>query len=162
MGVTGTGKSAVGEPVAAALGCAFAEGDAFHPQANIDKMRSGTPLTDDDRWPWLESLADWTRGHADAGTSTALTCSALRRGYRDVLRTGAPGTFFVHLTADPDLILQRMQAREHFMPPSLLQSQLDTLEPLEADEEGVVVDVDRPLDVLVTELTEMFRNDDSS
>ncbi|MGA9748589.1 MAG: gluconokinase [Nocardioides sp.] len=152
MGVSGTGKSAIGSPVAAALGCDFAEGDDFHPQSNVDKMSSGTPLTDDDRWPWLESLAVWTRERAEAGTSTALTCSALRRSYRDVLRTGAEDTVFVHLTGDEDVIRRRMESRHHFMPPTLLRSQLDTLEPPDADELSVRVDIDAPLEEIVARL----------
>lgn len=150
MGVSGTGKSAIGTPVATALNCELAEGDEFHPQANIDKMSAGTPLTDEDRWPWLRALADWTRDRAAAGRSTAISCSALRRAYRDVLREGAPDTFFVHLHGDRDLIVARMAGREHFMPVSLLDSQLDTLEPLEPDEHGMVVDIADPIPEIVT------------
>jgi len=149
MGVAGSGKSAVGRPVADRLGLEFAEGDDFHPQANVDKMSSGRPLTDDDRWPWLRALAEWTREHDAAGRSTAITCSALKRSYRDVLRRGGAGTCFVHLTGDKGVILQRMQAREHFMPPTLLESQLDTLQPLQDDERGFCVDIADPLDVVV-------------
>ena len=130
MGVSGTGKSAVAAPVAARLGCEFAEGDDFHPAANVEKMREGTPLTDEDRWPWLRSLADWTAARAARGTPTAVACSALRRAYRDVLREGAPDTVFVHLAGDRDLIREWMGRREHFMPLALLDSQLATLEPL--------------------------------
>jgi gluconokinase len=157
MGVSGTGKSAVGKPVAEQLGCVFAEGDDFHPQANIDKMSGGTPLTDEDRWPWLERLAGWTGEHAEAGRSTAITCSALRRSYRDVLRRGAADTCFVHLTGSREVILGRMQSREHFMPASLLDSQIATLEPLEADERGLTVSVDQPLDRLVQGLVAELR-----
>jgi gluconokinase len=149
MGVSGTGKSAIGRPVSERLGCEFAEGDDFHPQANIDKMAGGTPLTDDDRWPWLDRLAGWTRERAERGQNTGLACSALRRAYRDVLRRGAPDTVFVHLTGSRELILERMAGREHFMPASLLDSQLDTLEDLEPDERGLVVDIDQRLDPLV-------------
>lgn len=141
MGVSGVGKTTVATALAAELTVAFAEGDEFHPQANIDKMAAGTPLTDEDRWPWLWALAAWTgERHAD-GESTVVTCSALKRSYRDVLREGAPGTFFVHLAGSEDLITSRIHGRVHFMPASLLHSQFETLEPLEPDEAGVVVDV---------------------
>ncbi|HEU4513824.1 MAG TPA: gluconokinase [Nocardioidaceae bacterium] len=152
MGVAGTGKSSVGKPVAERIDADFAEGDEFHPRANIEKMSSGTPLADEDRWPWLRSLADWTRERAEAGRPTVVTCSALRRVYRDVLREGAPDTFFVHLAGTPELILERMAGRKHFMPASLLDSQFATLEQLEDDEEGMVVDISRPVDELVADV----------
>lgn len=145
MGVSGTGKSTIGEAVAQALGWPFAEGDDYHPQANVDKMASGMPLTDEDRWPWLRLLADWVREKDAAGRSTVMTCSSLRRSYRDLLREGAPGLYFVHLVGTSSLLLERMENREdHFMPPELLESQLDTLEPLEEDERGVLIDVANP------------------
>lgn len=144
MGVSGTGKSAIAQALHARLGWEFAEGDEFHPQANVDKMASGRPLMDEDRWPWLEALAAWTAERDSAGAPTLLTCSALRRSYRDLLRRGGAGTWFVHLVGDKGLLLERMSSREHFMPPSLLESQLDTLEPLEADERGAVYDVANP------------------
>jgi 6-phosphogluconate dehydrogenase/gluconokinase len=156
MGVSGTGKSAVGRPVAERLGLEFAEGDDFHPQANIDKMRGGTPLTDEDRWPWLAALADWTREHDRAGRATGITCSALRRGYRDVLRHDLPETVFVHLVGDKELILGRMRSRDHFMPPELLDSQLATLELLEPEEHGLVVDIGDPLEEIVTNVVRRF------
>lgn len=152
MGVAGTGKSSVGVPVADRIGADFAEGDEFHPRANIEKMASGTPLTDEDRWPWLRSLADWTRERAEAGRPTVVTCSALRRVYRDVLREGAPDTFFVHLAGTRALILERMSGRDHFMPASLLDSQFATLEDLEDDENGMVVDIARPVDDIVADV----------
>ncbi len=149
MGVSGTGKSAIGSAVADALDYEFAEGDAFHPRASIDKMGDGTPLTDEDRWPWLEQLASWTRERAEQGRSTALTCSALRRAYRDVLRTGATDTVFVHLTGEEEVIRRRMEGRRHFMPPALLRSQLGTLEPPGPDERSLRVDIDAPLEEIV-------------
>lgn len=148
MGVSGSGKSTVAQAVQDLLGWEFAEGDDFHPPANLAKMAEGTPLTDADRWGWLESLADWTSQRDARGESTIITCSALRRTYRDVLRRGGEGTFFVHATGDKHLILDRMNARDHFMPPSLLESQLDTLEPLQADEHGMDVDPEVPVDRL--------------
>ena len=145
MGVSGTGKSTVGQAVAKALGWPFAEGDDYHPQTNVDKMAGGIPLTDADRWPWLRLLAGWVREQDEAGRSTVMTCSSLRRRYRDLLREGAPGVYFVHLVGASSLLLERMTDREgHFMPPELLESQLDTLEPLEADERGVLIDVTNP------------------
>ena len=144
MGVSGSGKSTAARAVQERLGWAFAEGDDFHPQANIDKMSAGRPLGDEDRLPWLEALAAWARERDATGTPTLMTCSALRRSYRDVLRGGGEHTFFVHLHGDKGLMLERMGGRDHFMPPSLLESQLDTLEPLEDDEPGVVVDPVEP------------------
>lgn len=145
MGVSGSGKSAVAEAVRDRLGWELAEGDDFHPPANVEKMSQGIALTDDDRWGWLESLADWTAERDVRGEPTLLSCSALRRTYRDVLRRGGAGTFFVHLTGDKHLILSRMQSRDHFMPPTLLESQLDTLQDLEPDEAGMSVDVALPV-----------------
>ncbi|PKH38044.1 gluconate kinase [Nocardioides alpinus] len=148
MGVSGSGKSTVARAVGERLGWELAEGDDFHPPENVAKMAEGTPLTDADRWGWLESLAAWTAERDARGEPTIITCSALRRTYRDVLRRGGEGTFFVHATGDKHLILDRMNAREHFMPPSLLESQLDTLEPLQPGEEGMDVDPALPVDRL--------------
>jgi carbohydrate kinase (thermoresistant glucokinase family) len=148
MGVSGSGKSTIAREVQQELGWDYAEGDDFHPAANVAKMREGTPLTDADRWGWLESLAAWTTERDTRGEPTIMACSALRRAYRDVLRRGGAGTFFVHSTGDKHLILQRMNAREHFMPPTLLESQLDTLEPLQPDEDGMDVDPALPVDVI--------------
>ena len=157
MGVSGTGKTAVGRPVSQRLGLEFLEGDELHPPSNIAKMSSGTPLTDEDRRPWLREIADWTRDRVAEGRDTGVTCSALRRAYRDVLREGAPDTTFVHLVGPAELILERMKSREHFMPPSMLDSQLDTLEPLEEDERFVTVDISAPVDELVEDLVTRFR-----
>jgi len=142
MGVSGSGKSTVAAMVAEQLGWDFAEGDAMHPQANVDKMHAGTPLTDEDRWPWLDVIATWIHTHLDAGTPGVVTCSALKRSYRDVLR--APGVVFVHVAGDGSLIEDRMSQRSgHFMPTSLLASQLATLEPPQADEAHVTIAADR-------------------
>lgn len=148
MGVSGSGKSTAARAVQERLGWELAEGDDFHPPANVATMAQGTPLTDADRWGWLESLAAWTAEREAKGEPTIITCSALRRSYRDVLRGGGEGTFFVHATGDTHLILERMHARDHFMPPSLLASQLDALEPLQADEQGMDVDLALPVDRL--------------
>ncbi|WP_432477161.1 gluconokinase [Nocardioides sp. GXQ0305] len=140
MGVSGSGKSTAARAVQQRLGWDFAEGDDFHPAANVEKMSAGRPLSDEDRLPWLELLVAWTREHDAAGRPTLMTCSALRRSYRDLLRRGGERTFFVHLHGDKGLMLERMGGRDHFMPPSLLESQLDTLEMLGPDEAGLVVD----------------------
>ena len=152
MGVSGSGKSTAARAVQQELGWEYAEGDDFHPPANVAKMREGTPLTDDDRWGWLESLAEWTAERDAKGEPTIIACSALRRAYRDVLRRGGEGTFFVHSTGDKHMILERMNAREHFMPPSLLESQLDILEPLEPDEQGMDVDPALAVDLIVAQV----------
>lgn len=124
---------------------AVREADDFHPEANVAKMAAGVPLTDEDRRPWLETIRDWLTEQARAGRSTIVTCSALRLGYRDVLRQAEGRVRFVHLTAPDELLAERMEHREgHFMPPGLLPSQLSTLEPLVDGEDGVVVTVDVP------------------
>jgi gluconokinase len=150
MGVTATGKSAVGTRVADRLGMDYIEGDEFHPKTNIEKMSAGEPLTDDDRRPWLETLAGKLAANREAGVATVLGCSALRRSYRDILRgpKDSAAVAFIHLTATFDVLRDRMEHREHFMPASLLQSQFDTLEPLD-DERGVALDVDLPLEDVV-------------
>lgn len=138
MGVSGTGKSAIGTGLGAGLGWPFAEGDAFHSTANRAKMAAGTPLIDDDRWPWLRDIAQWIAQHPAGGV---VACSALRRPYRDVLRAGGPDVRFVHLVAPAAELDRRLRTRAgHFMPASLLASQLDTLEPLMPDEPGAVLD----------------------
>ena len=149
MGVSGSGKSTVAARLVDLLGWPYAEADDFHPRANIDKMAAGHPLTDEDRQPWLESLARWAGDRHAEGESTVTTCSALRRRYRDLLRAGAPGTVHVHLVGDKHELLARLGGRTHFFPPELLESQLDTLEPLAPDEDGVTVDVVRPVDDVV-------------
>ncbi|MEU1303245.1 gluconokinase [Streptomyces shenzhenensis] len=140
MGVAGTGKTTIGPLLAARLGVPYAEGDDFHPPANIAKMSAGTPLDDADRWPWLDAIGGWAHGRA--GLGGVVSSSALKRSYRDRLRAAAPGIVFVHLTGDRALIEDRMSHRQgHFMPTALLDSQFATLQPLEPDEPGVTVDV---------------------
>ncbi|MFF4834329.1 gluconokinase [Streptomyces sp. NPDC001315] len=140
MGVAGTGKTTIGPLLAARLGVPYAEGDDFHPQANIAKMSAGTPLTDEDRWPWLDAIGTWAHGRA--GLGGVVSCSALKRSYRDRLRASAPGLVFLHLAGDRVLIEDRMSHRQgHFMPTALLDSQFATLQPLQSDEAGVTVDV---------------------
>lgn len=157
MGVSGTGKTSVAERLASELGIVFIEGDSLHPQANVDKMTAGVALTDGDRWPWLATLAMVVSQHHAEGRSTVLTCSALRRAYRDVLRSRVAddSSFFVHLDAPADLLRERMERRDHFMPASLLASQFATLEPLQPDETGVRVDVSAPLDEVTRRVVEL-------
>lgn len=147
MGVSGAGKTTVGRELAKRQGVDYAEADEFHPPENIAKMSSGTPLTDDDRWPWLRAIAAWISDHQQTGG--VVTSSALKRKYRDVLRTGGD-VFFVHLDGTRELIAERLAARKgHFMPPALLDSQIADLEPLQPDERGVVLDIDAEPDELV-------------
>lgn len=149
MGISGSGKSVLAERLAARLDRPFAEADEFHPAANIAKMAAGTPLTDEDRWPWLRSLRDWMDREADAG-GTICTCSALKRSYRDLLREAAGRVVFLQVVCDPAVITERMEHRlGHFMPASLVPSQLATLEPLGEDEDGWVLENSGSVDELV-------------
>jgi gluconokinase len=143
MGVSGCGKSTVGIEIARRLGWEFRDGDAFHPPANVEKMRSGAPLTDDDRWPWLDAIAAEVGARGSRGAHVVIACSALKRVYRDRLRASPAAIRFVHLAGSFELIDGRMQARrDHFMPASLLRSQFAALEPLGPDEDSVTVPVD--------------------
>ncbi len=150
MGVSGSGKTTVGTRLAEALGVDYAEGDEFHPPANVAKMAAGTPLDDADREPWLDALAGWLAERS--GQGAVVTCSALKRIYRDRLRASAPEAFFLHLDLPRGELERRLaERRGHFMPPSLLDSQLATLEPLEPDEDGSTVDGTLSPDDLVRE-----------
>ena len=155
MGVSGAGKSAVGRLFARALDVEFVEGDDFHPVENRERMAAGIPLTDQDRSGWLQLLAD-KLGHAKRDKiGLVLSCSALKRAYRDILRCGDNDTQFVFLASDRALLAQRLANRRgHFMPTSLLESQLATLEAPAADETVWVCDISQPLDLLVTMLVE--------
>jgi gluconokinase len=140
MGVSGSGKTTVAHTLARRLGWEFAEGDEHHPPANVEKMRAGTPLTDADREPWLRGLAAWIAERERSGSSCVLTCSALRRSYRELLRQDNESVFFAHVDVPEAVLAERLAARTgHYMPPSLLGSQLATLEPLEDDEPGLTV-----------------------
>ncbi|WP_238986735.1 gluconokinase [Paracoccus sp. MKU1] len=142
MGVSGAGKSTTGEALARHLGWPFVEGDSFHPEANVAKMRAGMPLDDDDRAPWLRALAAEIGRHEARGQSSVIGCSSLKRAYRDILREGAPRVRFLHVHGPRDLLESRLSHRAgHFFPAKLLDSQLATLEPLAADEDGAVVDM---------------------
>ncbi|MEO3937932.1 gluconokinase [Dermatophilaceae bacterium Soc4.6] len=143
MGVSGSGKTTVAKGLAVSTHRLFTEGDAFHSDANVRKMREGHALTDEDRWPWLRSIGEWISEQEQAGTPAVVACSALRRVYRDLLREGNPGVRFCHVEAPEAMLHDRMEHRPgHYMPASLLRSQLATLEPLEPDEPGVTVSGD--------------------
>jgi gluconokinase len=147
MGASGSGKSTVGAALAQRLRVPFVDGDALHPPANIAKMTAGEPLDDGDRYPWLEKVGEWLAGHRDGGV---VSCSALKRKYRDQLRAHCPGVEFLCLSGSPELMAARLAARSgHFMPAALLQSQLDALEPLGADEAGVTVDAGQGVDAII-------------
>lgn len=159
MGVAGTGKTTIGQGVAAAFGLPMAEGDDFHSEANRAKMGAGQPLTDDDRWPWLRSLRDWMSEQASGGCSTVVACSALRKVYRDILRESEGEVFFIHLVLPEDENLERLKKRSgHYMKPAMLDSQLATLEPLADTESGMeVLNQGEPRDVIVT-VTQALRD----
>jgi len=142
MGVSGCGKSSVGAMLAQSLGVRFIEGDDYHSPANVAKMAAGIPLTDEDRVLWLEALQAEIRQSVEAGVGIVLSCSSLKKRYRDVLRAGAPGLRFAHLEGSREVIAQRMAARTgHYMPLSLLDDQLAVLEPLQAGEAGLMLDI---------------------
>jgi len=150
MGVAGAGKTTIARPLATRLGFGFAEGDDFHPPGNVVKMRGGTPLTDDDRWPWLDAVAAEIGRAIAARRGLVFACSALKRAYRDRIAAGRPEVRFVHLTGEPALIRARIEARrDHYMPPALLASQLATLEPPGADEPCLTIDIREPPETCV-------------
>ena len=163
MGVSGCGKSTVGAMLAEALGCRFFDGDDLHSQANKAKMASGVPLNDDDRWPWLASVAtELATPQAprlpDASGGTVIACSALKRKYREAILSEAPGTRFLHLKGTRELLLERMQSRgEHFMKPAMLDSQLDVLEDLEPDEPGAEFAIDLPPAELINQMANWLK-----
>ncbi|OBG15656.1 gluconate kinase [Mycolicibacterium celeriflavum] len=148
MGVSGSGKSTVGAALAQRLRVPFADADDFHPPANVAKMTAGEPLNDDDRYPWLEAIGEWLAERC--ATGGVMSCSALKRKYRDQLRRHCPDIEMLHLAGTPEVIGRRQASRPgHFMPASLLASQFDTLEPLEPDERGVDIDVDQSIDAII-------------
>ena len=155
MGVTGAGKSLIGSALARALGVDFVEGDLYHPPENIDRMSRGIPLTDGDRAGWLRALAALIEDAAKTNTGLVVACSALKRAYRDILRSGAPagGLQFIFLRGAPSVIAERFARRRgHFMSPALLESQFATLEPPEPDENAWVCDITRTPDEIVAAL----------
>lgn len=150
MGVSGAGKSTIAEALASRLGVPYLDADDLHPPANIASMAAGVPLRDVDRWPWLDQVGAWLAGRRGSGGVVA--CSALRRVYRDRLRDAVPELWALHLDAGPALLRARLAARtDHFLPASLLDSQLATLEPLDADERGVVLDAAGGIERLLDE-----------
>ena len=151
MGVTSSGKSTIATGLAERLGVAFVEGDALHPPANVEKMAHGTPLTDDDRWPWLRAVGGAMEAQRRAGRGVVVSCSALKHSYRDCIRTMVHGAVrFILLDGSRDLIAQRMAGRKgHFMPLALLDSQFATLERPNAGEDAVILDIAMPVAMLI-------------
>jgi gluconokinase len=153
MGVSGSGKSTVGDALAKRLGWRYADGDKFHPASNVAKMSVGRPLTDEDRWPWLRAIAAEIDRLIAAGERAVIACSALRRAYRDILVHGRGDIRIVYLAGTQALIAERLSHRKgHFMPPGLLASQFGTLEPPAADERAVTVSIDASIDMIVDEI----------
>ena len=157
MGVASSGKTTVAAGLAKRLGWTFRDADSFHPPANVAKMSAGTPLADADRWPWLDAIVVWMNARADAGEPAVVTCSALKRGYRDRLRTSRADIRLVHLHGSRELLAARIAARQaHFMPPALLDSQFATLEMPTPDEHAYRVSVETPPEDIMAELADVF------
>ena len=153
MGVSGSGKSTIGERLAQRLAWSYEDGDKFHPASNVAKMSAGQPLTDDDRWPWLMAIADEIDRGCLAGQHAVIACSALKRTYRDVLVHGRNDVRIVFLDGTPALIATRLAQRKgHFMPPGLLESQFETLETPGASENPVTVSIDASVDAVVDDI----------
>jgi carbohydrate kinase (thermoresistant glucokinase family) len=150
MGVSGCGKTTVGQALAARLGWEFVDGDTLHPPANVAKMRAGQPLDDDDRWPWLNAIAARIDAWIERRTPGIITCSALKRRYRERIIGGRAAVRLIYLKGSRELIAARLaERRGHFMPASLLESQFAALEPPAADEHAIVVEIDRPVAAIV-------------
>jgi gluconokinase/shikimate kinase len=159
MGVSGCGKTTIAAILAGRLGWQFEEGDALHPQSNIDKMAAGYPLTDADRWPWLEKVTDWVDERLDAGQNGLITCSALKRSYRDLINRRRSGVMFVYLAGSKETIAAPLAARhDHFMPPNLLDSQFADLEEPGPDESAIRVDIGPPAAVITEEILEGLKD----
>jgi carbohydrate kinase (thermoresistant glucokinase family) len=153
MGVSGSGKSTIADALGRRLGWIVEDADQFHSKSNVEKMRAGIALTDDDRWPWLRAVAAEIARKRASGTSIIMACSALKRAYRDILVQGHRDTRIVYLRGDKNLIADRLRARDaHFMPPGLLESQFDTLEEPTADERPIVVDIDATVDDIAAQI----------
>ena len=153
MGVSGSGKTTIGSLIARQLRWDFVDGDSLHPAANVEKMRSGIALTDEDRWPWLQAIAAWIDATHASGVHGVVACSALKRSYRDVLLNRSSHARLVYLKVDPEIARQRMSARQrHFMPATLLQSQFAALEEPGVDENPIVVSVDAEPQKIVAEV----------
>jgi gluconokinase len=153
MGVSGSGKTTVASKLAERLRWTFEDGDRFHPKSNVEKMSAGHPLTDEDRWPWLNAIADEIERVCTAGKHAVIACSALKRTYRDVLLRGRDDVRIVFLNGTQQLIAHRLALRkDHFMPPGLLDSQFRTLEPPRLDENAVDVSIDASVDAIVDDI----------
>jgi gluconokinase len=158
MGVSGSGKSTIAEKLAARLNWTFEDGDRFHPASNVAKMSAGHPLTDEDRWPWLQAIADEIDRVCKAGSRAVIACSALKRAYRDVLVHGRNDVRIIYLDGTEQLIADRLARRKgHFMPPGLLASQFKTLEPPDSSEKPVTVSIDASVDAIVDDIVSQLR-----
>ncbi len=158
MGVSGSGKSVVGNLLSKAIGSGYAEGDEFHSEANIEKMRGGTPLTDEDRWPWLDSMAEAIDGWRAEGKTMILACSALRKVYREILMSGRDDVLAVHLKGSQELIASRLSVRKHeYMPSTLLQSQFKTLEEPDDSENVITVSIDATPEAIVKTIVDRLK-----
>jgi len=158
MGVSGSGKSTIAERLAARLGWRYEDADGFHPPANVAKMSAGQPLTDEDRWPWLQAIADEIDRLSATGQRAVVACSALRRTYRDILVHGRDDIRIVFLNGTQDLIADRLAARKgHFMPPGLLVSQFKTLEPPQPGERPITVSIDAPVETIVDDIISQLK-----
>jgi gluconokinase len=153
MGVSGSGKSTIAARLAQRMGLSYQDGDTFHPAGNVAKMSAGHPLTDQDRWPWLAAIADAIDRACVARKPCVIACSALKRAYRDILLPGRHDVRLIYLAGSRDLIAKRLALRhDHFMPPGLLESQFDTLEPPQPDEHPVTVTIDASIDAIVADI----------
>ena len=158
MGVSGSGKTTIGEQLAARIGWRYEDADTFHPAANVAKMSAGQPLTDEDRWPWLRAIADEIDRASAVGERVVIGCSALRRVYRDVLVHGRHDVRIIYLQGTQALIAGRLgERRGHFMPPGLLTSQFGTLEPPTPDEHAVTVSIDAPIKTIVDNILSQLK-----
>lgn len=158
MGVSGSGKSTIAQALGQCLSWRFEDGDKFHPASNVAKMSAGHPLTDEDRWPWLEAIADEIGRVCNSGGHIIVACSALKRAYRDALRRGRSGVRFVFLNGTQELIASRLAGRKgHFMPPELLASQFKTLEVPESSEGAVIVAIDAPVEAIVADILRQLK-----
>ncbi|MDB5520931.1 MAG: thermoresistant gluconokinase [Tardiphaga sp.] len=155
MGVSGSGKSTIAQALANRIGWRYEDGDSFHPKANVEKMKAGQQLNDDDRWPWLQAIADEIDRVAEAGERIIVACSALKRAYRDILVHGRDDVVIIYLDGSRELIADRLRKRKgHFMPAGLLDSQFDTLEPPRADERPLVVRIDASVEAIVDDIAD--------
>jgi gluconokinase len=158
MGVSGSGKSTIGEMLATRLGWNYEDGDRFHPASNVAKMSAGQPLTDEDRWPWLRAIADEIDRVCEAGRHAVIACSALKRIYRDILVHGRNDVRIIYLDGTEALIASRLARRKgHFMPPGLLASQFKTLEPPGEGENPLTVSIDAPVEAIVDDIISQLR-----